>query len=477
MKLNELFSKAPDIEIKSLSSDSRLENEDGIFFCLEGRRHDGHNHIDEALKNGAKVVVYSRDIELKSDAIYIKVDDVVKVMNKVALKFYGDPCFDMNAVVTIGDYGKTSITSLLRQIFSNFKKSGSLGSYGVIYGDKHYQMRINTNPLEYLDALKKMKEEGVLEALVELDSYFLNEAPFDIFNTRVLIYTGHDDKGSDDLEAYKKMIDFLGFDSYVIANGDDPNLSYLLSDTKAKVFTYGFNDGCDFEIKDLHFERKNSQFILKIANKNYQINTDLFPHFNISNLVAALGALVLLGHDIDTLIPYLKNLWPLNGRCYKLDLGQEYEVIVDFGRNEKALKDLYRYASAITSSHDSIIALFGIAGGKGERKMAALAKLALDYCDKIILTEEDPRQEDPQELCELIAKHITDKEYIIVSARLNAIEEGIALLNSKDTLLIFGKGDENFMYRTFGKENYQGDANIARNFIKKRLEEEKSEII
>ena len=109
--------------------------------------------------------------------------------------------------------------------------------------------------------------------------------------------------------------------------------------------------------------------------------------------------------------------------------------------------------------------------------MAALAKLALDYCDKIILTEEDPRQEDPQELCEMIAKHISSKEYIIVSARLNAIEEGIALLNSKDTLLILGKGDENFMYRTFGKENYQGDANIARNFIKKRLEEEKSEII
>ena len=154
MKLNELFSKAPDIEIKSLSNDSRLENEDGIFFCLEGRRHDGHNHIDEALKNGAKVVVYSRDIELKSDAIYIKVDDVVKVMNKVALKFYGDPAFDMNTIVAIGDYGKTSITSLLRQIFSNFKKSGALGSYGVIYSDKHYQMRINTNPLEYLEALK-----------------------------------------------------------------------------------------------------------------------------------------------------------------------------------------------------------------------------------------------------------------------------------------------------------------------------------
>ena len=477
MKLNELFSKAPGIEIKSLSNDSRLENEDGIFFCLEGRRHDGHNHIDEALKNGAKVVVYSRDIELKSDAIYIKVDDVVKVMNKVALKFYGDPAFDMNTIVTIGDYGKTSITSLLRHLFSNFKKSGALGSYGVIYSDKHYQMRINTNPLEYLEALKKMKEEGVLEALVELDGYFLKEAPFDIFNTRVLIYTGHDESGNDDLESYKKMIDFLGFDSYVIANGDDPNLSYLLSDTKAKVLTYGFSTGCDFEIKDLHFERKNSQFILKHTNKNYQINTNLFPHFNIANLVAALGALVLFGYEIDKLIPFLKNLWPLNGRCYKLDLGQEYEVIVDFARNEKALKDLYRYASAITSSHDSIITLFGIAGGKGERKMAALAKLALDYCDKIILTEEDPRQEDPQELCEMIAKHISGKEYIIVSARLNAIEEGIALLNSKDTLLILGKGDENFMYRTFGKENYQGDANIALNFIKKRLEEEKSEII
>ena len=473
MRLRELFSKARDIEIKSLSCDSRLKNEDGIFFCLEGRRHDGHNHIEEAIKNGATVIVYSREIELKNEAIYIRVDDVAKVMNKIALKFYHEPSKDIRISAVMGDYGKSTIISYLRQLMLNYTSVGTLGSFGVMYHDVHYQMHLNTDVIEYLDILAKMRDEKIEEAIVELDPYFINEAPFDIFNTKFLIYAGHSEEGSEEeLVAYKKMIDALDFTSFAIVNKDDPYTETLIEDAHAQIFSYGFSKDSDLQIFDLSFKKGLSYFSLRYQDKTYQIVANLISRFNVYNLVAALSCLILAHYDFESILPLLKNMWSLNGRGQRIDAGQSYEVIVDRGQNPTALKDLYRYASTITSSHCSLVAIFGIAGFKDEKKMASIAGLADNYCDKIILTEEDPRQEDPILLCEKLAGHIKNKEYVIVQSRLNAIEDGVAMMNSQDTLLILGKGEENYMYRSFGKENYQGDANIVRNFIKKRMEEE-----
>lgn len=484
MLLNEIFEKAPAITVRHLAVDSRMPNEDGIFFCVKGFKNDGHNHVKQAIDNGAKVIIYHDEIDTSANAIYIRVEDVTNVLNQVAKRFYGDPTKDMLVYGVTGTNGKTTIASVLKQLTGTKYNSGYIGTIGIIYKDKNLMPSLTTPTiLENNRYLSDMAKEGINACAIEVSSIGIEQKRTDSIDFNVGIYTNlthdHLDYHSN-MEEYRKakkrFFDILKSDAIAITNIDDQYGLSMVEDCRANVYTYGTSEDADYRAVDIKLDAVKSSFVLKYRGRSLMINTNLVAMFNVYNLLAVLAALDLTGFDLNEIAPLLTDIKPIAGRMHRIDEGQKYNVIVDFAHTPDGLEKVFEYAKAITPSENKIITLFGSAGRRDVIKRKIFGQLADKYCDMIILTEDDPRDESPMDIAKQIAEGIKDTQYIIIESREDAIITAIDLLNNRDTLLILGKGDEKFIYKNFGREPYKGDDVIARNAIKKRMEEE-NEII
>ncbi len=482
MLLNELFKNAPNIEIKDITVDSRKTMTDGIFFCIKGFKTDGHKYVKEAINNGAKVIVYQDDIDTSLKAIYIKVDDVVKVLNQVAKKFFADPSNELEMFGVTGTNGKTTIAMLLKQVLDGFEPCGYIGTLGVEYLDKRVEANLTTPPIIDLNRyLKAMVDSNVRASAVEVSSIGIEQKRIDSIHFDVAIFTNFTHDHLDyhgTMENYfnskKRFFDRLPFGTIAITNADDPVGLKIVEDTKAHVVTYGIKNEADYRASDIKMEENGTSFVLEHEGRNYLINTNLVAMFNVYNLLALIAALSERGYDLDTYINRLRSLKAVPGRMHKIEEGQNFNVIVDFAHTPDGLRKVFEYAQKITPSSKNIISVFGSAGGRDRSKRKIFGELADNYCDKIILTEDDPRDENPVDIAKEIAKGIKIHEYVIVETREEAIACAISMMNSGDTLLVLGKGDEDFIYRSFGKEPYLGDDKVAAKYIKK-MKEEKNE--
>ncbi len=218
----------------------------------------------------------------------------------------------------------------------------------------------------------------------------------------------------------------------------------------------------------MRYQLRNDKtiFTLRCNNMEYEIETNLVAKFNLYNLVASIAALNQKGISITQMLPYLSNVTQIEGRVQRIDVGQPFNVIVDFAHTPDGVEKLCQYASAITPKGNRIIAITGSAGKRDTAKRPKFGEILDRYADMIILTEDDPRNEKPVEIAEEIAKGIRKTPYIIIEDRYNAIRQAVEMCAEGDTIVIMGKGDERFIYREFGREPYDGDDVIARNVIK-----------
>ncbi len=473
MLLNELFSGAPAIDIKTISADSRKAMPDGIFFCIKGFRADGHHFVKDAINNGAKAIVYHDDIDTSGKAVFIKVDDVVKTLNHVVKHFYGDPTKDMTIYGITGTNGKTTIASIISDILG--EGCGYIGTLGIKYDDVLIDVDLTTPTATALNEnLAKMHERDLVACAIEVSSIGIEQRRIDAIDFDVAIFTNltHDHldyHGTIDAyyRAKKRFFDHMPFGKIVITNADDQYGLSIVEDTRARVITYGIENDADYMAYDIKMEDDGMQFRLRHKDKNYLINSNLVATFNVYNLLAVIAALDQTGHDIDTFLNKLKDIKAVPGRMHKIDEGQDYSVIVDFAHTPDGLEKVFKYAQMITPTSRNIVTVFGSAGGRDRAKRKIFGELADKYCDKIVLTEDDPRDEDVVDIASQIAGGISKHQYIIVETREEAIKMAIDMMNSGDTLLILGKGDEDFMYRRFGKEAYLGDDKVASRYLKK----------
>lgn len=478
MLLSELFHGAPDIDIKVLATDSRKTMEDGLFFCIKGFKTDGHRYVNDAIANGAKAIVYHDDIDTSKKVVYIKVDDVTKVLNQIVKKFYDDPSNKMEMFAVTGTNGKTTVASIIKDIIDTQRPCGYIGTLGMRYLDTKVEPTLTTPSIVELgEHLHDMVKMGCKACAMETSSIGIEQHRTDAIHFDVAIFTNftHDHldyHGTMDayFKAKKRLFDNLTFGSIAIVNIDDPYGLKIIDDTKARVITYGIENEADYMAKDIKMDGDGTQFRLVHNERSYLINTNLVATFNIYNLLAALSALDQRGYDIDSFIGKLKELDPVPGRMHKIKEGQNFNVIVDFAHTPDGIQKVFEYAQRITPSSKNIVAVFGSAGGRDKAKRKIFGELADAYCDKIILTEDDPRDESVIDIANEIAKGIKHHEYIIVETREEAINIAINTMNKGDTLLILGKGDEDFIYRDYGKEPYSGDDKIAKKYIKKLWE-------
>ena len=474
MLLSKLIQDAPDIKINNIMTDSRKKKKNSIYFALKGFINDGHKFIDEAINNGAIVIIHSEQLlDKKEDIIYYQVENVYDTLTQILIRYYNDPASKITLFGVTGTNGKTSVTSIIKDILDNFRPSGYIGTLGVKYKDNYKEPTLTTPTIDDLyEILYNMKKEKIKECAIEISSISLEQERTKGIDFDFAIFTNftHDHLDyHNTLESYfeskKLLFDNLNENAYAITNIDDPKGYEIIKDTKANIITYGIDNQADIMAKDIKLDKDQTSFTLVYDNYNYRINTNLIAKFNIYNLLASLSVLITYGYNIKDLIPCINKLKSIDGRMEVIKNNQPYNVIIDFAHTPDGVLKVMNYAKSITPNTNRIIAVFGSAGKRDIKKRKVFGELANQYCDFVILTEDDPRDESVYDIANQIAQGITNINYIIIESREDAIRQAVELANTNDTIIILGKGNEKFMYQLEGKVEYQGDDTIAKYMI------------
>ncbi len=486
MKLNLLIDGAPDIEIEQLTTDSRKKCRNSMFFCIKGLMHDGHRFATMAINNGAIAIVHSDELaSYNPNVTYIKVKNTLKALNMIASRFYGAPSESLTMYGVTGTNGKSSISKMIRDLVSTVKPCGYIGTIAIEFGDVKLPPLLTTpDVIDLQHILYDMKEAGMQACALEVSSIGLEQHRVDAVDFDVAIFTNftHDHLDyhgtmENYFEAKKVLFDNLNESQVAIYNVDDPRGKEIVKDCKAHCFSYGVVNDADYRAKNIQIMADRTVFVLEVNHKDYRVETNLIAMFNIYNLLAAIASLHQTGHTLEDIIAAVPSMGQIDGRMEKVDEGQPFNILVDFAHTPDGLKQIFEFAAKITPVDRRIIAVFGSAGKRDTKKRPIFGQLADRYCDMIILTEDDPRGESPIEIAQDIAQGIKKTNYIIIESRYDAIRQAIEMANVQDTILILGKGDEEFIYSEYGREPWIGDQNAAKEILHKYYFDNGEEVV
>ncbi|MBR5341062.1 MAG: hypothetical protein IK151_03950 [Erysipelotrichaceae bacterium] len=475
MLLSKLFKGAPDLEIEQLSIDSRLSMKNAIFFCLDGIKYDGHDYIEEAIKNGAKVIVYSKEQEQKFKAIYIKVANVNNTLTKVANKFYNNPNEGMDKYVVLGNYGRCSVASFINYYLNSKTSCGYIGILGIRYNGLELNSSFATlNILDNLKLLDTMKKNGVKACTFEASASALNLQKLDSITPDCVIYTCTNRNSSEfqssDYYAYiRRYLYTLENDSKVILNIDDESYDELEECFEGCV-SYGTSTIADYQIRDIMISKDGINYKLVHEEKTYPIRSSIQGRCNVYNLTAAIVALHQKGYELEDIISYMENVPCVDGVMERVD--KEYNVIIDCAYDINSIEEVCKYAGFVRQKNKAI-GVISINYSDGDKRLERIMNLCNEYLDVIILTENESLESEVMEILERCDKYINGSRVICIPIRSQAIENAIEIMNENDTLIIIGKGNERFMSMGLGREFYYGDKHYVNKFMEKRRNEEK----
>jgi UDP-N-acetylmuramoyl-L-alanyl-D-glutamate--2,6-diaminopimelate ligase len=486
MKLNRLFKDATPIEIKELMTDSRVELKKSLFYCLKGMVHDGHAFIHQAISNGAIAIVYSDPIEFIEGIEYIKVDNVINELNRSADIFYKHPSQKLNMIGVTGTNGKSTIAKTIKELYSLWNPCGYSGTISIEYGDHKEKPDFTTDEtVPTLKMLNRMLNADMKAVALEVSSQGLDQHRVDALRFDIAIFTNltHDHLDyHGNLENYfqakKRLFSLLKPKGCSIVNIDDPYGARLFNEIYTRKYSFSIYENADYQAKNIELGALSTKFTLVVEEKEYNLETNFVSEFNLSNLLAVIAALHQSGFSIDQISEHLNHLPQVDGRMEVIQEGQNFNVIVDYAHTPDGFEKIYQFAKSITSENNKIISVFGSAGKRDCKKRPILGSISDKYCQMIILTEEDPRNESALNIAQEIAAGIKQNNYIIVLDRYDAIQQALELANKNDTVLILAKGNERYITRQFGKEYWMGDESATIDILKKTIvqEEEQNEL-
>lgn len=478
MYLDEIFKKAPHFEIKQLSCDSRMPMNDAIFFCLDGPFYDGHDFYKEAIKNGAKVIIYESQIDTNFNAIFIKVKNVTNVLIKIAKIFYSNPTSNLTSYVVSGCYGKTITTYIIDKLLNCFEKSAYISQRGIYDGNDYRTTSFRTlSIIETLKVARKMVKMGVKSAIFESSVQSLSYKKMDVVDADCFIYTTTGVESSEykelNREYQEELFSYLSrLDSKtkLIINRDDILFDSLSRNSENTYISYGTNVDSDFRITSVQLLPNETKFSIVVNNNKYNISTKLLGFSNVYNLTAAICALSLR-YSIDEIIKHIDIVEQIDGCFYSVNEGQNYKVIIDGASNYETIKYVYQYAKAITPDDKRIISVLPINYLDNSTMLQEIMNLSEDTVDLLVITAGDTYGKDLTPLIEEARSYIQKRKYVIIEDRETAISVSIDNANSDDTVLLLGKGEEKYIYHVLGKSSYAGDKKVATNAIRRRENE------
>lgn len=462
MKLSELLKNVKpiavhgdiDIDIKGVNIDSRKIENGHLFIAMKGTQVDGHKFIDKAIALGATAILLEDMPETLEDKVtYVQVKSTEEDAGKVATLFYGDPSKKLKLVGVTGTNGKTTIATLLYEMFREFGyKVGLLSTVCNYIDDKAIPADHTTpDPIELNRLLGDMVAEGCEYAFMECSSHAIHQHRISGLDFTGAIFTNltrdHLDyhKTFENYRNAKKMFfDDLSKNAFAITNADDKNGMIMVQNTKATSKTYSIKRMADFRAKILecHFEG----MYLEIDGK--EVGVQFIGKFNVSNLLAVYGAAVMLGKKPEDILVALSTLKSVNGRLEPIQSPEGYTAIVDYAHTPDALENvLAAIHEVLDTKGGHIITVCGAGGHRDKGKRPLMAQEAVKQSDTVILTSDNPRDEDPQAIInDMLAGLDTKqkKKVLNIVDRKEAIRTAAMMAKKGDVILVAGKGHENY---------------------------------
>lgn len=461
MELNELLKNihpiqivgSTDIEITGVNIDSRLVETGNLFIAVKGTQTDGHAYILTAIEKGA-IAVLCEDLPdcFQNHVTYIQVKDSEEAVGKVATAFYGNPTLKMELVGVTGTNGKTTIATLLYNVFRYFGyKVGLISTVCNYIDDQAIPTEHTTpDPITLNRLLGQMADVGCKYAFMEVSSHSIVQKRISglhfaggIFTNLTRDHLDYHKTVENYLRAKKKFFDDLPKSAFCLTNLDDKNGLIMTQNTRSKVYTYSLRSLADFKgrVLESHFEGMLLDF------NNHEVAVQFIGRFNASNLLAVFGASVLLGKKEEDVLIALSTLHPVAGRLDTVHASQGYTVVIDYAHTPDALVNVLNAIHDVLEGKGKVITVVGAGGNRDKGKRPLMAKEAACRSDRLIITSDNPRWENPQDIInEMLAglDHGDMQKTLSIVDRREAIRTACLMAQKGDVVLIAGKGHENY---------------------------------
>ena len=479
MKLNELLKNvkpiciigSDDIDITGVNIDSRKIETGHLFVAIKGTQTDGHKFIPKALELGASAVLCEDIPEEKVAGVtYVQVESTESAVGPVATVFFGEPSKKLKLVGVTGTNGKTTIATLLYNMFRKFgHKCGLLSTVcNYIEGEAIPADHTTPDPIELNHLLSKLVEAGCEYAFMECSSHAIAQKRIGgldfaggIFTNLTRDHLDYHKTFENYRDAKKAFFDGLSKDAFAITNADDKNGSVMVQNCKAKIKTYSTRSMADFRARiiECHFEG----MYLEIDGR--EVGVQFIGKFNVSNLLAVYGAAVMLGKKPEDILLILSTLKSVAGRLEPIRSKEGVTAIVDYAHTPDALENvLNAIHEVLDGKGGQVITVCGAGGNRDKGKRPLMAQEAAKQSDRVIITSDNPRFEEPQDIINDMLEGLNaqqKKKTISIVDRKEAIRTATMMANKGDVILIAGKGHEDYQ-EIKGVKHHFDDREIVR---------------
>ncbi|WP_460217889.1 UDP-N-acetylmuramoyl-L-alanyl-D-glutamate--2,6-diaminopimelate ligase [Psychroserpens sp. MEBiC05023] len=461
-------------EVNALHFDSRQVSNGDVFVAIKGTVVDGHEFIEKAITNGAKAIVCEvLPSELEDAVTYVQVENASQALAFMAANFYGNPSENLRLVGVTGTNGKTTIVTLLYQLFKKAGyKVGLLSTVKIMVDNTEYKATHTTpDSLTINKYLKLMNEEGVEFCFMEVSSHGIHQHRSEGLHFEGGIFTNitHDhldyhNTFAEYRDVKKSFFDHLSKQAFALVNIDDKNGLVMLQNTQAKKYTYALKTYADYKAQVL--ENEFSGLLLKL-NDN-ELWTKLIGSFNAYNVTAIFGAADLLGLEKVEVLRLISELESVSGRFQYFISEEKVTAIVDYAHTPDALKNVLETINSIRTNNEELITVVGCGGDRDKSKRPKMGHIASELSTKVIFTSDNPRSEVPEIIINDIEKGVEPQNFkktMSIVDRKQAIKTACQLASSNDIILIAGKGHETYQ-EIKGERTDFDDYKIVEEFLK-----------
>ncbi len=442
-----------DLAIEKMEFDSRKIAESDVFIAIRGTISDGHEFIETAINKGAIAIICDEFPKIIVQGItYIKVNDTNKAMAFMAANYFDNPSQKLKLIGITGTNGKTTIASLLFQLFQKAGfKTGLLSTVKIVVDTNEYKATHTTpDSISINYYLNEMVSAGVDYCFMEVSSHGIHQK-----RTEGLHFTGgvftnlsHDHLDyhatfSEYRDVKKSFFDYLPKTAFALSNIDDKNGSVMLQNTNANKRSYALKTYADYKAQIL--ENQLSGLLLKINDNEVWVR--LIGTFNAYNLLAIYGTAVELGMESLEVLRLLSELESVSGRFQYIISNGKITAIVDYAHTPDALENVLKTINDIRTKNEQLITVVGCGGDRDKTKRPVMAGIASDLSDKIIITSDNPRSENPETIIEEMERGVAPQNYkktVSIIDRKQAIKAACQLAQANDIILIAGKGHETY---------------------------------
>lgn len=454
------------VEITGITDDSRKVQDGFLFICVKGGSFDGHSVAAEMLQKGAAAVVTERDLGIGDRQIIV--ENSRSFYGELCAAWFGHPERKLRFIGVTGTNGKTTITNVIKKLLTeNGHKVGLIGTIQNEIGDRIIHTE-NTTPMVY-DLMKlyaEMADDGCDYVVMEVSSFGLVQYRIGPTHFETAIFTNLTQDHLDyhgNMENYYQAKRML-FDKcdYAIINTDDEYGKRLFDEISCKKSSYSCCNRGDFYADAIKLRADGTSFWLCCGEKSYQLNLLMTGMFNVANVTASVAACLRSGISMEEMIAVLEKYTGVRGRCEIIPTGKNFTVICDYAHTPDALENILSSVKEYTSGR--LMCLFGCGGNRDRTKRHKMAAAAAKYAEFLIVTSDNPRDEDPKEIIAEILTGLegTDVPYEVVVERKAAILRGMQLAKNGDVLVLAGKGHEDYQILEGGKHIHMDEREIVR---------------